>query len=111
MCDSYRGHTASLQANAAKLSPKVGQIAQKYYKRMVSLMGQVPPELLLLFKTNDCLRHLDNNLGNPINTATGALRLTVFILCRRISVLCTASVFYCKSDIVVIFLLCGAFDG
>ena len=28
---SYRGHTASLPGNAPKLSPKVGQIAQKYY--------------------------------------------------------------------------------
>ncbi len=38
---------------------------------MLNLMGQVPSTLLLLFKTNDCLRHLDNKLGNPINTASG----------------------------------------
>src|SRR5687768_2977681 len=27
------------------------------------------PQLIMLFKTNDCLRHLDRALGTPFNTA------------------------------------------
>ena len=45
--------------------------AQRYMKKIVSLLGDVPPELLLVFKTNDCLRHIDKLLGAPINTALG----------------------------------------
>lgn len=44
--------------------------AKKYFKEIVGLLGAVPPELLLLLKTNDCLRHIDRKLGAPINTAT-----------------------------------------
>jgi aarF domain-containing kinase len=43
--------------------------AKKYFTHIVKLLGAVPPELLLLLKTNDCLRHLDKNLGTPVNSA------------------------------------------
>lgn len=42
--------------------------ASKYFKEIISLMGVVPSDMLLLLKTNDCLRHLDRHLGAPINT-------------------------------------------
>jgi hypothetical protein len=42
-------------------------------------MALVPSDLLLLFKTNDCLRHLDNKLGNPVNTAIGEVCLFDFV--------------------------------
>ena len=45
--------------------------ADRYLKEIVILLGAVPSELLLLFKTADCLRHLDRQLGTPINTAEG----------------------------------------
>jgi hypothetical protein len=45
--------------------------ADKYFKQIVALLGQVPSELLLLFKTGDCLKHLDKQLGAPINTYAG----------------------------------------
>lgn len=42
--------------------------AQKYFKEIVTLLGRVDSKMLLLMKTNDCLRHLDRRLGAPINT-------------------------------------------
>lgn len=45
--------------------------AHRYMKEIVLLLGIIPSEMLLLLKTNDCLRHLDRELGAPINTATG----------------------------------------
>lgn len=42
--------------------------AQKYFKDIVALLGRVDSKMLLLLKTNDCLRHLDRRLGAPINT-------------------------------------------
>jgi aarF domain-containing kinase len=50
--------------------------AKKYFKEIVGLLGDVPPEMLLLLKTNDCLRHLDTALGVPINTATIVAEIT-----------------------------------
>ena len=48
--------------------------AHKYFKDIVLLLGLLPSEMLLLMKTNDCLRHLDRKLGAPINTATGTFK-------------------------------------
>lgn len=42
--------------------------AAQYFKEIVQLLGTVPSDLLLLFKTNDCLRHLDHVLGTPVNS-------------------------------------------
>lgn len=33
--------------------------------------GVLPSQLLLLLKTNDCLRHIDKQLGTPVNSAAG----------------------------------------
>jgi len=43
--------------------------AKRYFKDIVALLGRVDSEMLLLLKTNDCLRHLDKALGRPVNTA------------------------------------------
>ena len=32
------------------------------------MLNEMPSDMILLFKTNDCLRHLDSLLGVPINT-------------------------------------------
>lgn len=45
--------------------------AKLYVKEIVSLLGSVPSELLLVFKTSDCLRHLDKILHSPVNTMIG----------------------------------------
>lgn len=50
--------------------------AHRYMKEIVALLGQVPSDLLLVFKTNDCLRHLDQILQSPINS-TAILASTV----------------------------------
>jgi aarF domain-containing kinase len=50
--------------------------AERYFSDIVGLLGKVPSELLLMLKTNDCLRHIDKALGVPINTATVVARIT-----------------------------------
>jgi hypothetical protein len=49
---------------------------QKYLTRIVQLLGRVPSDLLLLFKTNDCLRHLDGLLGSNVNSSAGTVDLS-----------------------------------
>ena len=44
---------------------------QKYLSQIMQLLGVVPSDLLLLFKTSDCLRHLDLLLGSDLNTSAG----------------------------------------
>ncbi|KXZ42167.1 hypothetical protein GPECTOR_192g313 [Gonium pectorale] len=53
-------------------SPQTRQVAQAYmaaYGREISgLLQRMPRPLLLLLKTNDCLRSVDFALGEPVNT-------------------------------------------
>lgn len=49
--------------------------AHKYIGEIIKLLGEVPADLLLVLKTNDCLRHLDKALGAPVNSAIG-IRVT-----------------------------------
>ena len=42
--------------------------AQQYLKEIIQMLDKVPPQMLLLFKMNDCLRHIDHSLGSPANT-------------------------------------------
>lgn len=46
--------------------------ARRYFKQVVWLLGRLPSDMLLLLKTNDCLRHIDRALGVPVNTALQA---------------------------------------
>jgi aarF domain-containing kinase len=57
--------------------------AKKYFKEIIQLLGDVPSELLLLLKTNDCLRHLDRKLGAPINTAVVVADITSDVIRRE----------------------------
>lgn len=52
--------------------------AHIYFQEIVELLGSVPSDLLLLFKTNDCLRHIDRTLGMPANSTTGLHPLFCF---------------------------------
>ena len=54
--------------------------AQKYFKEIVGLLGRVDNRMLLLLKTNDCLRHLDKKLQNPVNTTKIVASVTADVL-------------------------------
>lgn len=41
--------------------------AQRYIKEIVEMLDIVPRQMLLIFKMNDCLRHVDMALGSPVN--------------------------------------------
>jgi hypothetical protein len=45
--------------------------AQRYMTQINDLFATIPSSLLLLLKTNDCLRQLDKSVGRPVNTLTG----------------------------------------
>lgn len=42
--------------------------AKQFLKDIFVLLGTLPPQMLLLLKMNDCLRHIDFALGSPANT-------------------------------------------
>ncbi len=42
--------------------------AQRYLKEIIQMLDRVPRQMLLLFKMNDCLRHIDHSIGSPSNT-------------------------------------------
>ncbi len=42
--------------------------AQQYIGEIIKLLDKVPRQMLLLFKMNDCLRHIDHTLGSNTNT-------------------------------------------
>ena len=43
------------------------QRAQAFAKEINELLGRMPPDLLLLLKTNDCLRAVDLALGQVVS--------------------------------------------
>ena len=47
---------------------------QVYLREIGDLLLRMPRPLLLLLKTNDCLRSVDNALGSPLNTVRAAPR-------------------------------------
>ena len=42
--------------------------AVEYAQDVQRILAQIPKELLLLLKTNDCLRAIDMQLGTPVNS-------------------------------------------
>lgn len=46
----------------------IQQYAQQYAAEISQLLLRIPRPLLLLLKTNDCLRAVDHALGQPVNT-------------------------------------------
>jgi aarF domain-containing kinase len=48
--------------------------AQRYLKEIVAMLDIVPRHMLLIFKMNDCLRHVDMALGSPANNLVVAGR-------------------------------------
>jgi len=42
--------------------------AQQFLGEILEMLARIPRQMLLLLKTSDCLRHIDNTLGSPTNT-------------------------------------------
>lgn len=74
-----RSRSGSFETAAAASSPDGGGdksvirgYAQRYLRDIIDMLDVVPRQMLLIFKMNDCLRHLDMALGcpgNPLVTA------------------------------------------
>jgi aarF domain-containing kinase len=47
---------------------EISAYAQEYLLEITNVLSKVPRPLLLLFKTNDCLRSIDSTLKTPINS-------------------------------------------
>jgi aarF domain-containing kinase len=47
---------------------RLRQLAVKYNVEMQKVLARLPLELILLFKTNDCLRYVDEELGTQFNS-------------------------------------------
>lgn len=64
-----RSQTRSLDASPAGSGDEavIRGYAQRYLKEIVQMLDIVPRQMLLVFKMNDCLRHLDLKLGSPVN--------------------------------------------
>ena len=50
---------------------------------IAEVLNRVPRQMLLLFKTNDCLRHTDRVLGTPVNTFLIVAGMCVEALARE----------------------------
>ncbi len=65
-----RSRTGSLDASPASGGGDKAVIklyAQRYLKEIIDMLDIVPRQMLLIFKMNDCLRHVDYALGSPSN--------------------------------------------
>lgn len=49
------------------------------------MLDIVPRQMLLIFKMNDCLRHVDNALGSPTNTLVSFVTIASFFPCKHFS--------------------------
>jgi hypothetical protein len=72
--------------------------AKLYYREIVDLLASVPSDLLLLLKTNDCLRHLDKILDTPVNSTAGKRKTVCIVLLEY---------FAFNFEISVAFILCS----
>jgi len=66
-----RSQTQSLDAkpagNGGGDKAVIRGYAQRYMKEIVAMLDIVPRQMLLIFKMNDCLRHVDIALGSQQN--------------------------------------------
>ena len=68
-----RSKHGSLSFDNAQPSNKADQAmirgyAQQFLHEIFGLLARLPRQMLLLLKMNDCLRHIDYQLGSPTNT-------------------------------------------
>ena len=62
-----KSFTAKESIDASSDSAMIRGYAQQYLKEIIQMLDKVPRQMLLLFKMNDCLRHIDYSLGSPVN--------------------------------------------
>ena len=62
-------HHSSINGSSDKLMIK--GYAQKFLKDIIVMLDTVPRQMLLLFKMNDCMRHISHTLGSPASTNVG----------------------------------------
>ena len=67
----HRYHRPANHRKTKTENELIRHYAMKYYRAVSDLLNNVPSDMILLFKTNDCLRHIDKLLGVPVNTITG----------------------------------------
>lgn len=75
-----RSKTGALEAGRGQGGPggdasdkaMIRGYAQKFFVDILEMLDTVPRQMLLLFKMNDCLRHIDYALGSPTNTLVTA---------------------------------------
>jgi aarF domain-containing kinase len=63
---SFREKSASPESQADHAV--IRGYAKQFMKDILVLLGMLPPQMLLLLKMNDCLRHIEFALGSPTNT-------------------------------------------
>ena len=63
---SFAAPTAAPESQADRAV--IRGYAKQFMKDIFLLLGTLPPQMLLLLKMNDCLRHIDFALGSPANT-------------------------------------------
>jgi aarF domain-containing kinase len=94
--------------------------AKQYFRQIVELLGAVPSDLLLVFKTNDCLRHIDLTLGTPINSTAVVAAVASDVVLQEemeeaisqqnrwdmLSKMCLAAFTWCRVRTRVSFLHC-----
>jgi len=62
-----RSLDASRAGNRGEDKAVIKGYAQRYIKEIINMLDIVPRQMLLIFKMNDCLRHVDMALGSPVN--------------------------------------------
>ena len=60
--------TAEKKIDAKSDAAMIRGYAQQYLGEIIKMLDKVPRQMLLLFKMNDCLRHIDHVLGSNANT-------------------------------------------
>lgn len=80
------------KGNAIKTKSRLGQVKSQeekdaikeyalyYHKDIVNILDMIKRELLLVLKTNNYLRAIDNRLGNPNNSFNTIVRIFIVIL-------------------------------
>jgi aarF domain-containing kinase len=63
-------HSKPLQPQTMVVDPVVQNYALHYKNEIADILSRLPRPLLLLLKTNDCLRSVDFALGSPVNQFT-----------------------------------------
>ena len=71
------------ERNTAADRAQIRGYAQQYLKQIMTVLERVPPPMLLLFKTNDCLRHAERQLDAGVDSFLITLRYSLQTILRE----------------------------